>query len=140
MSSPSSRNSPTFFRDELKRALEEQTFGIASYTLGHSTAFEASARVALLEGVDVDIILSIRGFQVSIHKRPFVPIQRVLDARSTQALHTSSSSASTSIGSTGSTIFVDSDAYFETIDTLLQQLSPLYATKRTETLFAKLMA
>ncbi|KLO14718.1 hypothetical protein SCHPADRAFT_903005 [Schizopora paradoxa] len=119
MSSPSSRNSPTFFRDELKRALEEQTFGIASYTLGHSTAFEASARVTLLEGVEVDIILSIRGFQ---------------------ALHSSSSSTSTSIGSTSSTVSVDPDAYFETVDTLLQHLSPLYAAKRTETLFAKLMA
>ena len=65
MSSPSSRNSPTFFRDELNRALEEQAFGIASYSLGHSTAFEASARVTLLECVDVDIMLSIRGFPVS---------------------------------------------------------------------------
>jgi len=119
MSSPQSRNSPNFFRDELKRALGEQTFGIASYSLGHSTAFEASARVTLLEGVDIDIMLSIRGFQ---------------------ALHIIPSSPSTSIDSPSSTISVDPDAYFETVDTLLQQLSPLYAAKRTETLFAKLMA
>lgn len=64
MSSPSSRNSPTFFRDELKRALDEQSFGILGYTPRQSNAFEAIARVELLEKINLEIMVSVRGFQV----------------------------------------------------------------------------
>jgi hypothetical protein len=61
--SPSSC-SATFFRDELHIALKEQHFGIASFTLGGSSAFDATARIELLEKVEINIMLSLRGYQV----------------------------------------------------------------------------
>lgn len=59
MSSPS-----TFFKTELERALSEQTFGVTSYDLKSSTAYDASASVELLEQIRIDILLTRRGFRV----------------------------------------------------------------------------
>ena len=140
MSSPQSRNSPTFFKDELKRALDEQTFGIEGYTLGYATAFEASARVTLLEKIEIDIVLSIRGFQVTpiVLACILVLLKCASDLRTTQATHMRTSSSST-VGVEDSLTTLDAEPIFETVDALLQHLSPMYATKRAETLYAKLM-
>lgn len=62
---PPSSSTPSFFHDELRRALAEQSFGITAYALTHWTSQEAKARVELLEDVTVEIVLSIRGFQVA---------------------------------------------------------------------------
>ncbi|THH04998.1 hypothetical protein EW145_g5125 [Phellinidium pouzarii] len=107
------RTSSSFFKEELARALAEQTFGIGGYTLGHSSVHEASASVQLLERVRLDINLSIRGFQVT-----------------GVSAHAGASAA----------IAADSSMVFETVDALLQHCSPLYSVRRTETLFAKLMS
>lgn len=63
--SSSQSNPPAFFSDELQQNLAEQSFGIASYKLGPSSAYEATARVDLLEGIQVQVSLSSRGYQAS---------------------------------------------------------------------------
>jgi hypothetical protein len=67
-------NSPaTFFRDELDRALREQSFGIQSYKLGGSTPRQSSASVLTLEGLTLTIILTTQGYSVQMfsHSIPF---------------------------------------------------------------------
>ncbi|KAH8114480.1 hypothetical protein DFH11DRAFT_1726955 [Phellopilus nigrolimitatus] len=111
--SPTIQSPPSFFQEELKRALDEQSFGIVEYSLfGQTSAYEANASVELLERVRVYVTLSIRGFQVT-----------GTSARS----HCAASTAA------------DENAMFETVDALLQHCSPLYSARRTEELFAKLM-
>ncbi|KAI5118703.1 hypothetical protein M0805_003359 [Coniferiporia weirii] len=113
--SPARSMPPSFFKDELARALSEQTFGIVGYSLGRSSAYEACATVVLLERIQLCISLTIRGYQVT----------------SVSALPE---------GPHPPTVSADATVVFETVDALLQQCSPLYSTKRTEAIFARLMS
>ncbi|EJC98086.1 uncharacterized protein FOMMEDRAFT_137409 [Fomitiporia mediterranea MF3/22] len=62
---PPSNCSPSFFQTELECALSEQAFGIVGYFLKSATAHDATASVELLEGVQLDITLTVRGFRVT---------------------------------------------------------------------------
>jgi hypothetical protein len=63
MSSPPAAE--PFFASELKRALDEQSFGIKSSTLLSSSLFSAEASVTLLEGRTIVIVLTSQGYSVS---------------------------------------------------------------------------
>ena len=54
-----------FYHDELQRALHEQRFGIVGSRLISHTSRDARASVSLLEGVNIEVMLTSRGFQVS---------------------------------------------------------------------------
>ncbi|TDL22166.1 hypothetical protein BD410DRAFT_723401 [Rickenella mellea] len=95
---------PSFFKDELRNALEEQSFGINGFALTNWNNLEARAQVTLLENLTVDIVLSIRGF--------YVP-----SGQNEQHLP---------------------DTVFETVDSLLQNISPGYSAKLAETIVARL--
>lgn len=64
MSSQSS-DIPSFFEDELKKALREQTYGIDSSKLLGSTALDATAEITIIEGATIKVMLFTSGFQVS---------------------------------------------------------------------------
>ncbi|ETW86859.1 hypothetical protein HETIRDRAFT_305610, partial [Heterobasidion irregulare TC 32-1] len=64
MSSQSS-DIPSFFEDELKKALREQTYGIDSSKLLGSTALDATAEITIIEGTTIKVMLFTSGFQVS---------------------------------------------------------------------------
>ncbi|KAG6843478.1 hypothetical protein H0H93_000860, partial [Arthromyces matolae] len=51
-----------FYANELRSALEEQSFGINSFYLASETPYEATAVVKLLEGTDVNVVLNIQGY------------------------------------------------------------------------------
>jgi hypothetical protein len=55
---------PEFYRSELARALNEQTFGIPSSEVTHFTEDEAEASITLLEGNIVTVVLSSAGYKV----------------------------------------------------------------------------
>ncbi|EPQ54590.1 hypothetical protein GLOTRDRAFT_42777 [Gloeophyllum trabeum ATCC 11539] len=95
MSQPAS-----FYRDELRRILNEQFFGVSSFIITGASAEDATASVKLLEGRDVTIILTARGYQV----RPYCT----------------------------------SGSMYETIESLLRSISPMYASKYQEVLLSKL--
>ena len=46
-------------------ALQEQAFGINSFVLMQYSRHDARARVILFEGTIIDVVLNIRGYQVS---------------------------------------------------------------------------
>ncbi|KIJ64631.1 hypothetical protein HYDPIDRAFT_28567 [Hydnomerulius pinastri MD-312] len=55
----------SFYYDELRRALSEQSFGLARYDVARQfTPHEASACVTLLEGTTLRVSLNARGYQV----------------------------------------------------------------------------
>ena len=59
---------PSFYHDELSRALSEQSFGLTRYeVMRQSSAHEATAVVTLLEETTVRVSLTIRGYQVHFH-------------------------------------------------------------------------
>jgi len=106
--SPGSPTLYNFDSDELQRALEEQSFGIAGFELLSSTSsLESSALVTLLEGDVVTISVSSRGYQLL--KNP------------------GCASSPTQTGK-----------IYEAIETLLQTVSPLYEGKRRDNLVAQL--
>lgn len=54
-----------FYRRELAQALNEQAFGISSYSeIIHSTENEAEATITLLEGNTINVVLSSAGHKV----------------------------------------------------------------------------
>ncbi|PAV17156.1 hypothetical protein PNOK_0722000 [Pyrrhoderma noxium] len=61
----STLNFMSFYKEELANTLSEQSFGIASYSLGESSSDQANASVELLEKVLVNINVSARGFQAT---------------------------------------------------------------------------
>jgi len=70
-----------FDSDELERALEEQSFGIAGFELVRSTSsLESSAFVTLLEGDVVNISLSARGYQVVKNPDGASPPDKIYEA------------------------------------------------------------
>lgn len=65
---PSSKSNhmASFFYNELRRALSEQTFGIARYEVATPvSAYEATASVTVLEGSCVSVTLTGRGYHLS---------------------------------------------------------------------------
>ncbi|KAI8978765.1 GSKIP domain-containing protein [Trametes punicea] len=111
MSSPAQQSKPsTFTREELERALSENSYGISSFDITSSSPLKATARVVLLEGEPILISLSSRGFQLhSPSEAPMDPDH-------------------------------DSETVFETIEQLLQTVSPQYESARRNTLLAKLQS
>ncbi|TBU23198.1 hypothetical protein BD309DRAFT_951956 [Dichomitus squalens] len=97
-----------FAHDELERALKEQSFGITSFEIVSTTPLKAAASVVLLEGPTVLVSLSNRGFQLYSPTDP--PTDPDLDA----------------------------EAVFETIEQLLQSVSPQYDAARRSALITKL--
>lgn len=57
-------NPSSFYADELHRALQEQSFGIESFSMENATSLQATATVKILEGLNVTLKLTIRGFTV----------------------------------------------------------------------------
>ena len=113
----SSSSTSSFCRTELQRALKEQAFGIQNFSITSCSAEQASASVVLLEGHRLVIQLTTEGFSVcrnrSFHLLShsfFFP--QVVNSKSTK-IH-------------------------ETVEDLLQSISPLYAKKCQEELFAAL--
>jgi hypothetical protein len=53
-----------FYTYELRRALSEQAFGITSASIVSSSSTDATAVIALLEGVTVCVVLTIQGYKV----------------------------------------------------------------------------
>lgn len=59
-------STPSFYHNELNRALSEQSFGLTRYDVARQhSPHEATAVVTLLEGTNIRVSLNIRGYQVS---------------------------------------------------------------------------
>lgn len=127
-SSPTTPSS--FFSSELKRALSEQIFGISGYKLGTSSSYEANAKVDLLEGAQMLISLSYRGFQVS-QMGAFTYYSALINYKVTSASGPPEKLTP---------INPHLNSVFETIEALLERCSPEYASKRAELLYSKLMS
>ncbi|KAF9221650.1 hypothetical protein BS17DRAFT_710924 [Gyrodon lividus] len=55
---------PSFYYNELRRALSEQSFGLTRHDVARQyTAHEASAIIILLEGTTLRVSLNARGYQ-----------------------------------------------------------------------------
>ncbi|KAI0826787.1 hypothetical protein BC628DRAFT_1418857 [Trametes gibbosa] len=98
----------SFMREELERALTEQSFGISSFEISSSSPLKTTARVVLLEGDAIVLSLTSRGFQ--LHS----PSEAPMDPEH------------------------DSEIIFETIEPLLQSVSPLYESRQRSVLLQKL--
>ncbi|KAM5538716.1 hypothetical protein V8D89_007745 [Ganoderma adspersum] len=111
LASPPQQSKPhAFVKEELSRALSEQSFGITSHEIISSTPLKAVARVVLLEGDTVLLSLSSRGFQLhSLNESPTDPD-------------------------------LDAELVFETLEQLLQSVSLQYDAARRSALIAKLNA
>ncbi|TFY71173.1 hypothetical protein EVG20_g1826 [Dentipellis fragilis] len=57
-------NRPSFFEIELKRALEEQSFGITNAEVVNSSGLDATALITLLEGAVLEVVLFRSGYRV----------------------------------------------------------------------------
>ncbi|KAI1794881.1 hypothetical protein LXA43DRAFT_882761 [Ganoderma leucocontextum] len=111
MASPTQESEPhAFVKEELSRALNEQSFGITSYEIVSSTPLKAAASVVLLESDTILVSLSSRGFQLhSLNESPTDPD-------------------------------LDAELVFETLEQLLQSVSLQYDAARRSALIAKLDA
>ena len=128
MTSSPTQTSPSFFKDEFERALSEQSFGLSSYNLISSSAFDATAVIELLEKSKLEVTLSIRGYQVRIRAIIWfkISIKRLVKVANT--------TGNTEAGGESS-----ADAtVFESLESLLLHVSPVYTVKRTELLLSKL--
>lgn len=106
----------TFFRDELHRALSEQSYGISSFTLKDQTSrLFSAASVELLEGNVIEICLTAHGYGVMS-----ICVGITLKLTSVQ--------------------IVGSEGTHETVDALLSQVSPRYREAQNQALFSKLQA
>ncbi|RDB17996.1 hypothetical protein Hypma_000834 [Hypsizygus marmoreus] len=102
-----SSDSPThFFADELRRALAEQSFGLQTFHITTTENLHAKASATLLEGDEITISLTIRGYSVESNKPT---VLSNLD-----------------------------DTVFESVENLLQSVSPKYEMKRHERWVRKL--
>ena len=117
MNFPSSPSS-SFCRTELQRALKEQAFGIQTFSITSSSAEQASASVILLEGQKVVVQLTSQGYSVC----KTIPFTRL----------------SHSFFVFTQVVNLKPIHIHETIENLLQSLSPLYIGKRQEALLAAL--
>ena len=116
-----------FVKEELSRALNEQSFGITSHEIISSTPLKAAARVVLLEGDTILLSLSSRGFQV-----------RTLGFCSIRPYERSSQLHSLNESPTDPDL--DAELVFETLEQLLQSVSLQYDAARRSALIAKLDA
>jgi Protein of unknown function (DUF727) len=108
----------TFLSSELQRALNEQSFGIATYTLAPSaSALQAIASVTLLEGRTIFITLSARGYRVRRRVRLYPSLSECRSLFLCQ---------------------VGNYSTYESLDALLQAVSPMYARRRQELLIRRL--
>lgn len=121
--------SPAFFRQELDAALRSHAFGLGSYSVESATppfgVAGANARVQLLEGTEVEISITARGYTV-----------RRLNPTFSESLTTQAQSVSASH-------FLPSNVFnqtFESLDGLLPLLSPAYAAASSSELSRKLSA
>ena len=107
---------PSFYHNELNRALSEQSFALTRYevTRQHSV-HEATALVTLLEGTNIRVSLNTRGYRVNLHHSTTVVIADC-----------------TCVPKLG-----DGQTY-ESIEELLQSTSPMYMQKREDTIISKL--
>ncbi|KAI0755219.1 hypothetical protein C8Q80DRAFT_418593 [Daedaleopsis nitida] len=99
-----------FVEEELNHTLTEQSFGISSYEIVSTSPLKATAKIVLLEEETVMVSLTSRGFQLHSPSEP--PMDPDLDA----------------------------EIVFETIEQLLQSVSPRYGAAQRSALMAKLNA
>ncbi|OJT08154.1 hypothetical protein TRAPUB_950 [Trametes pubescens] len=108
MSSQEQSEPSSFMREELERALAEQSFAISSFETTSSSPLKATARVVLLEGEVVLVSLTSRGYQLhSPSEAPMDPDH-------------------------------DTEIIFETIEQLLQTVSPQFESAQRSALMEKL--
>lgn len=110
--------SASFCHSELRRALEEQAFGIKKFTISSSSAQQAVASIVLLEGIKLTVELTTQGYYVS-GTRTLVRVFNFLTLNHPFQIVTTSN-------------------IYETVEDLLQAASPMYVKKRQELLYAKL--
>ncbi|KAI9444912.1 hypothetical protein H4582DRAFT_1912046 [Lactarius indigo] len=67
-----------FYRRELARALDEQSFGITRSEITHFSENEAEATITLLEGQTVDVTLSSVGYKVTAEERHYETLDDLL--------------------------------------------------------------
>ena len=139
-----SEHLPSFFTDELTRALKEAAFGVHSYDVlppmavqDASQNSQAVARVTLLEGMTIYLRLSIAGYQV--RRPPTVARFRSLFSLFSLPFahyhyHHQVIANPEDAGNPGSPQL----EIVESLDTMLRVLSPIYATKHTDLLVARL--
>ncbi|KAI9573632.1 hypothetical protein HD554DRAFT_2167201 [Boletus coccyginus] len=88
---------PSFYHNELSRALSEQSFGLTRYDVARQhSPHEATAVVTLLEGTNIRVSLNMRGYQL------------------------------------------DGEQTHESIEELLQSVSPMYVRKREDAIITRL--
>jgi len=83
-------NPSQFYIEELQKALSEQTLAICSFSIKGYSSLQATASVTLLEGNDISIKLTDRGYESN----------------------------------------EQADKTFETVENLLESVSPLYIQRR----------
>lgn len=122
----SSSSATQFLVDELRRALTEQLFGIQTFTITSTNSVHAAACVALLEGSEITVDLSVAGFTVrgsyEILTSYLIMCTKIEASKTVQPLG------------------YRKDAVFESIENLLQSVSPEYEKKRHEYWVKKLEA
>lgn len=112
MPSPSS----SFYYDELSRALSEQSFGLSRYEVARQhSPHEATAIVTLLEGTSISLSLNMRGYRVILHHSTTVVIADLNPC-----------------------FKLDGGQTHESIQELLQSVSPMYVRKREDTIITRL--
>ncbi|KAI0690454.1 hypothetical protein C8T65DRAFT_97781 [Cerioporus squamosus] len=99
-----------FMEEELKRALNEQAFGITKYEMVSSSPMKATARVVLIENDAILVSLTSRGFQ--LHSPTEAPNDPDHDA----------------------------ETVFETLEQLLTHVSPKFEAAHRSALQVKLEA
>jgi hypothetical protein len=109
----------SFFGQELHRALREQGPAIHSFKIINAGTLQAIARVKVLEGYTIEVLLSQQGYKVN---------QPDLSSFSFHLTYCTEQ-ADCKEGMTHT---------FETVEDLLHSLSPLYAQRRSEALFEAL--
>ena len=119
--------STEFYAEEIRRALEEQSFGIKSFNLLESdtSGVQARATVILLEGQKITILLNSQGYSVR-DSCPHVERRRIADF-----FFEIESNETTSLDTKESVIF-------DYIDSLLQSVSREYETQRHQIWVRKL--
>ena len=128
---------PSFYTEELSRALKEAAFGIQSYDVlapmlveDASQDSQAVARVTLLEGMTIYLHLSIAGYQVRRPPTSFPPSTASAHSRFHHQV-IANPVDTTKPGSPQLEIV-------ESLDIMLRVVSPIYATKHTDLLVKRL--
>ncbi|KAI0308105.1 hypothetical protein B0F90DRAFT_1680186 [Multifurca ochricompacta] len=71
-----------FYRRELIRALNEQSFGIAHSEVTHFAENEARGAITLLEGETINVVLSSAGYQLSAQVKFYETLDDLLSSTS----------------------------------------------------------